>query len=51
MAMAEQPSAAIGTAIRPATVRKLASEAGFASCEILPTENQLFRFYRLRNAA
>ena len=51
VSMAEQPSAGIGTAIRPAIVRKLAREAGFASCEILPIENLLFRFYRLRNGA
>jgi 2-polyprenyl-3-methyl-5-hydroxy-6-metoxy-1,4-benzoquinol methylase len=45
--MSEQPSAAIGTAIRPETVKKCASQAGFASCEILPIDNELFRFYRL----
>jgi hypothetical protein len=44
--MAEQPSAAIGTAIRPGTVFALANQAGFSS-----RENQLFRFYRLRNSA
>jgi hypothetical protein len=49
--MAEQPSAAIGTAIRPGTVFALANQAGFSSREILPIENQLFRFYRLRNSA
>jgi hypothetical protein len=47
VAMAEQPSEAIGTAIRPATVRRCASEAGFARCEVLPIDNLLFRFYRL----
>ena len=51
VSMAEQPSAAIGAAIRPATVLTLAKQAAFASCEILPIENQLFRFYRLRNRA
>lgn len=48
VAMSEQPSAAIGTAIRPETVQACASEAGFAQVEILPIENELFRFYRLR---
>lgn len=51
VSMAEQPSAGIGTVIRPGIVQKLAREAGFASCEIQPIENLLFRFYRLRNAA
>jgi 2-polyprenyl-3-methyl-5-hydroxy-6-metoxy-1,4-benzoquinol methylase len=48
VAMAEQPSEAIGTAIRPATVRRCASDAGFAQCEVLDIDNLLFRFYRLR---
>jgi 2-polyprenyl-3-methyl-5-hydroxy-6-metoxy-1,4-benzoquinol methylase len=48
VAMSEQPSAAIGTAIRPATVRACATEAGFSQVEILPIEHELFRFYRLR---
>jgi 2-polyprenyl-3-methyl-5-hydroxy-6-metoxy-1,4-benzoquinol methylase len=51
VAMAEQPSEAIGTAIRAATVRRCASDAGFARCEVLDVDNQLFRFYRLRAAA
>ncbi|HSK22104.1 MAG TPA: class I SAM-dependent methyltransferase [Egicoccus sp.] len=38
---------AVGTAIRPATVRRVATEAGFGSVEVLPIENELFRFYRL----
>jgi 2-polyprenyl-3-methyl-5-hydroxy-6-metoxy-1,4-benzoquinol methylase len=48
VSMAEQPSEAIGTAIRPDTVRRCAREAGFARCEVLPIDNPLFRFYRLR---
>jgi 2-polyprenyl-3-methyl-5-hydroxy-6-metoxy-1,4-benzoquinol methylase len=44
---AEQPSAALGTALRESTVRALAEEAGFASVEVLPVENDFFRFYRL----
>jgi len=45
--LVEQPSAALGTVLRPDTVRKLADEAGFAAVEALPVENDFFRFYRL----
>lgn len=45
--LAEQPSAAIGTVMRPPTLRQLATEAGFHSVEILPIENDFWRFYRL----
>jgi SAM-dependent methyltransferase len=45
--MAEQPSAALGTVLRPGTVRELAAGAGFASVEELPVENDFFRLYRL----
>lgn len=44
---AEDPSAAIGTAIRPATVAQLATEAGFASCEVVDVDAGFFRLYRL----
>jgi hypothetical protein len=47
MQLVEQPSAALGTALRPATVRMLAAEAGFADVEVLPVENDFFRLYRL----
>ena len=47
VAMAEQPSAALGTVLREGTVRALADDAGFASVEVLPVENDFFRFYRL----
>ncbi len=33
--------------MRPATLRRYASEAGFADLEVLPTEHDMFRFYRL----
>ncbi len=46
--MAQQPSAATGTVIRPDTVRRHAKEAGFSSVEVLPIEHLFFRFYRLR---
>ena len=45
--MAEQPSAGTGTVMRPATLRRYATESGFSGMEILPIENELWRFYRL----
>ena len=51
VAMAEQPSEAIGTAIRPDTVRRCARDAGFARCDVLDIENPMFRFYRLSTTA
>jgi len=43
-----RPSVATGTVMRPSTLREYATEAGFASVEILPVENDFWRFYRLR---
>jgi 2-polyprenyl-3-methyl-5-hydroxy-6-metoxy-1,4-benzoquinol methylase len=45
--MADQPSAGTGTVMRPATLRRYAIEAGFSEIEILPIENDIWRFYRL----
>jgi len=45
--MAEQPSAGTGTIMRPDTLRRYASEAGFRDVAILPIEHPFFRFYRL----
>jgi hypothetical protein len=45
--MSRQPSVAAGTVMRPATLTAYAREAGFADCEVLPLEHDLFRFYRL----
>jgi hypothetical protein len=45
--LAEHPSAAIGTVMRPQTVRDLADRAGFGGVEVLPVENDFFRLYRL----
>jgi SAM-dependent methyltransferase len=42
-----QPSRATGTVMRPDTLRAYARDAGFGSVEILPVENDFFRFYRL----
>ena len=47
VSLAEQPSAALGTVLREATVRELAREAGYGHIEILPVENDFLRFYRL----
>lgn len=46
--MSEQPSAATGTVMRAETLRAYAQEAGFSDVEILPIENDFWRFYRLR---
>lgn len=43
----EQPSAATGTVMRAGTLREYADAAGFAQFEILPIENDFWRFYRL----
>jgi hypothetical protein len=45
--MSHQPLAATGTVMRPDVLRSYAREAGFADIEILPIENDLWRFYRL----
>ena len=47
-AMAEQPSAAIGTVIREGTVRDLATQAGFGAVEVLDIDGGFFRLYALR---
>jgi 2-polyprenyl-3-methyl-5-hydroxy-6-metoxy-1,4-benzoquinol methylase len=45
--MADQPSAATGTVMRPSTMRKYASEAGFRDMQILDIEHPTLRYYRL----
>jgi SAM-dependent methyltransferase len=47
-AMDDPETAATGAVMRPPTLRRYASEAGFADVEILPIENDFWRFYRLR---
>jgi 2-polyprenyl-3-methyl-5-hydroxy-6-metoxy-1,4-benzoquinol methylase len=42
-----EDSAATGTAMRPDTLREYARAAGFGRTEILPIENDFWRFYRL----
>lgn len=47
-AMSEQPSAAVGAAIRPDTFRHLASKAGFGNVQVLDQiQLDAQRFYRL----
>lgn len=46
--MAEDPVEVCGTVLREPTVRRLADEAGFAEVEVLPIENDFWRFYRMR---
>jgi hypothetical protein len=43
----EAPSAAAGTALRPATVRGLAEQAGFATIQVISVDHAFWRFYRL----
>lgn len=45
--LSEEPSAATGTVMRPSVLRRYAEEAGFREVEILPIENDVWRFYRL----
>jgi hypothetical protein len=47
--MAESPTVATGTVMRPSTLERFAKEAGFSQFEILEgLEHPFFRFYRLR---
>ena len=45
--MAEQPSTATGTVMRADTLTEYATTAGFDAVEVLPIENDFWRFYRL----
>ncbi len=46
-AMGNPLTAATGTVMRPATLRRYAEEAGFTSTEVLPLDTPYWRFYRL----
>jgi SAM-dependent methyltransferase len=46
-ARVESPSAATGTVMRASTLRDYARRAGFAEVDVLPIENDFWRFYRL----
>ncbi len=45
--LADEPSVGTGTVMRQHTLRRYADEAGYADVEVLPIENDLWRFYRL----
>jgi hypothetical protein len=45
--MADSPSAATGTVMRPATLTAYAQAAGLSTVDILPIEHDFLRFYRL----
>ena len=47
VAMADGAEEGTGTVFRPDTLRAYAAEAGFQDVEVLPIENDLWRFYRL----
>jgi 2-polyprenyl-3-methyl-5-hydroxy-6-metoxy-1,4-benzoquinol methylase len=47
-AMDDPDTAATGTVMRPATLSRYATEAGFTAVTILPIETDYWRFYRLR---
>jgi SAM-dependent methyltransferase len=46
--MAHPGSVGTGTVMRPDILRRYAAAAGFAEVEVLPIEDDFFRFYRLR---
>jgi len=47
--LVETPTAATGTVMRADTMRRYAADAGLET-EVVPIENDFFRFYRLRSA-
>jgi SAM-dependent methyltransferase len=45
--LADEPSVGTGTVMRQQTLRRYAEEAGYRGVQVLPIENDLWRFYRL----
>lgn len=45
--MSHEHSAETGTVMRRSTLERYATQAGFASVEVLPIDHEAFRFYRL----
>ena len=43
----DRASAATGTVMRPETLRQYAAQAGFENMDVLPIQNDFWRFYRL----
>lgn len=46
-AVADGGPGAVGTALRAESLHRMAAEAGFSASDVLPIDNDLFRFYRL----
>ena len=46
--LAAEGSVGTGTVMRPDTLRRYAQDAGFSAVDVLPVDNDFFRFYRLR---
>jgi len=46
--LAHEGSVGTGTVMRPDTLRRYGEQAGFSDLDVLPVENDFFRFYRLR---
>lgn len=46
-AMGDPESAATGAVMRPSTLRRYATDAGFQELQVLPFHTPLWRFYRL----
>ena len=46
--MAHRGSVGTGTVMRPDTLRRYATEAGFTAVDVLPLRDAFFRFYQLR---
>ncbi len=46
-ALVEPGAAGTGSVIRPETVRRYATDAGFTAVTVLPIEHHFWRFYRL----
>jgi 2-polyprenyl-3-methyl-5-hydroxy-6-metoxy-1,4-benzoquinol methylase len=49
--LAHAGSVGTGTVMRPETLRRYATAAGFTSVDVLPIEDEFFRFYRLRHGS
>jgi SAM-dependent methyltransferase len=45
--LADEPSVGTGTVMRPDTLRRYATDAGFSRVDVLPIETDFWRFYRL----
>jgi hypothetical protein len=45
--LSHEGSVGTGTVMRPDTLRRYAHDAGFRDVDVLPIENETFRFYRL----